>query len=332
MIAGAGIAFMAAAPMLMMGGMALAGGFSGYGAEMYGASDGILGPRRGGLIGGLLGGLIGGVLTMNPIGALVGGALGALLGGLFGGRQAARCQYPPQAGYYPPPPSAGFGGPGWGGYGVPPYGYRPPVQGNFWFRGHVGFHHGCCPPHRCCPCWRGRNLGGFLRQQRPGAPIEYTTSGGFRVTINGHNVTITDPSGKTRVVHSGDPHEYVNGRHIKDWNGKQRSILLPDGTKITMSATGPHGVITHTSIYDGDQNIQINNNGNRITHRSFDPWDTRTREYWQYDGETAAIVPNWGGGMDYVDVYNQDSHLGVHPLFRELAHVPGRRFPILYAA
>jgi len=30
---------------------------------------------------------------------------------------------------------------------------------------------------------------------------------------------------KNKVEHWGDPHEYLNGKHIKDWEGKMLDIL-----------------------------------------------------------------------------------------------------------
>ena len=30
---------------------------------------------------------------------------------------------------------------------------------------------------------------------------------------------------KNKVEHWGDPHEYLNGKHLKDWEGKMLDIL-----------------------------------------------------------------------------------------------------------
>ena len=146
------------------------------------------------------------------------------------------------------------------------------------------------------------------------------------MSVNGDKVICTSPDGKQKIEHSGDPHEYVNGKHIKDWEGKQRSLVLPDGTKITMGASGPQGVVENTSIYDGDQNIQIQNKGNEITHRSFDPRDTQARERWQYDGETAGVNYNNKGGIDYTNYYTQDENFGVKSNYKDLATVQNPRW------
>ncbi|MBI3928709.1 MAG: hypothetical protein HY319_24425 [Armatimonadetes bacterium] len=243
-----------------------------------------------------------------------------------------------------------YGGGGWGGgnpsgggggWGGNPYGGGDPYGGGYGGGPPVHHHHDhhhhhhhqpndpCCPPHRCCPCHGGNhggNPGGELHQDGKGKPIEYTTSGGYKVRVDGHDVIVTDPTGKHEVKHWGDPHENVDGKHIKDWEGKQRTIVLGDGTKLTMSATGPQGVVTNTSIYDGDQNIQIDNEHNEITHRSFNPWDTRSREYYQHDGETALMVPDRNGGLIYSNLYTQDERLGVRPNFKDLAASPMPRW------
>ena len=204
---------------------------------------------------------------------------------------------------------------GYGGY--PPQGGYPgcyPPGG--------GWNQGCPPQNQCYPPQYGTgNPGGHLCQEKPGAPINYTTSGGWKVSINGDKVIATSPDGKQKIEHSGDPHEYVNGKHVKDWEGKQRSMVLPDGTKVTMGAQGANGVVETTSIYDGDQNIQIQNKGNEITHRSFDPRDTRARDAWQYDGETAGVSYNNKGGIDYTNYYTQDENFGVRSNHKDLASI-----------
>lgn len=183
-----------------------------------------------------------------------------------------------------------------------------------------GWNNGCPPGNQGFPPQYGTgNPGGQLRQEGPGKPLNYTTSGGWRVQVNGDKVIVTDPSGKQKVENSGDPHEYVNGKHVKDWEGKQRSLVLPDGTKITMGATAPNGVVTNTSIYDGDQNIQIKNEGNEVTSRSFNPYDTRMREAYQYDGETARISYNRDGGINYTNMYTQDENFGVRSNYKDIA-------------
>src|SRR5690606_29680915 len=115
----------------------------------------------------------------------------------------------------------------------------------------------------------------------------------WAIKIDKHTITLTrrvgDVSSMTWQVW-GDPHEDLNGKHIKDWLGNRRTLLLDGGTKITMEADGPHHVVHTTSIYDGAQNHQISNATNLIQHSCVDAEIAAQRDAQQHDGETAMLV------------------------------------------
>ena len=147
-----------------------------------------------------------------------------------------------------------------------------------------------------------------------GQPIEYITSGGYTIKLDHHTITITDFLGTNTVQHWGDPHENLNGKHIKDWGGEpewdgaRRSLLLGDGTLVTMQAPGPHGVTQYTSIYDGMHNLQIDNCRNAIEHHGMDVLDTRLRDASQHDGETALFATDAPSGVaTYTNVYDENA-------------------------
>lgn len=147
-----------------------------------------------------------------------------------------------------------------------------------------------------------------------GEPIVHVTRGGYTVSISTHTIVVSDFIGMNKVEHWGDPHENLNGKHIKDWGGEpqwdggRRSLVLADGTRITMEASGAQGVVLHTSIYDGDENLQIDNSSNMIVHHGFDAEDTQQREAAQYDGETALFETDESLGVaTYTNVYNEDA-------------------------
>ncbi len=295
----------------------------GWGNQFGGSCNQMLGPNRGGLWGALTGGLVGSILGGNPITGLIGAGVGALIGnsmgnhnhGHYGNHHHPHHQH---CGSYPPPCGHHFGGPQFGGYHQP------------------GFQHGChqgpqfgrhCPPSQCCqPCGPGGREG-QLTQKGKGKPINYTTRGGYQVSINGHTIQVKDPSGKNVLKHWGDPHENLNGKHLKDWQGKQRTVVLGDGTKITMTADGPKGVTNTTSIYDGRQNVQINNKGNQIVHQSFNPYDTQFREMRQYDGETALFRTAPNGAGIYNNIYNEDANFNVSRLYQQIGQTGGYQNP-----
>lgn len=356
-------------------GMGLGAGFGsvamgGWGGQVGGCCNRMLGQQRGGLTGALLGGLVGTLAGGgNPLFGLLGAGVGGLLGSVFGGRnhcQHANHQNPCHqgAGGYPVPHGHSFGGPQLGGYGCPPFGnqygggFGNQFGGGFGggFGGNFGYQNqfpggmspwggqfgqqwgggqGCfgpghnfnfghqCPQSCCCPGQRPPE-GQLDQKGGQGKPIEYKTSGGYTVKVDKHTITVTDPQGKNTVEHWGDPHENLNGKHIKDWEGKQRSIILGDGTKITMSAQGPQGVTETMSIYDGRQNVQIDNYKNQITHHSMNPWDTMHRERSQYDGETAIFRTNQRtGASTYSNVYTQDINFGINHAYQALGSTGG---------
>lgn len=309
---GSGAGMAGALPMMMMFGPM--GAMMGFGAGMFGAASGMMGkPGMGALGGAAMGGLAGMAMGNPFMGMLMGGATGGLLGLLFNNfsnQQQQQTQYAP---YYPQPNYGGgygnYGG-GYGNYGGGYGSYAQAYAGPGGSYASAGYYPQPQPP---------MNWGGQLSQEGEGKPINYTTSGGYKVAINGGEITITDPKGEHKVVHSGDPHEYVDGKNIKDWDEKTRSLILSDGTKITMNATGPQGTIQNYSIYDGAQSIQINADGNKIQQRSFDPRVRMWQDAYQSDGETAYVGYDRQGDFMYKDIYNQNPNLGVTPMYKDLA-------------
>ena len=318
------------------------GGLAGFGIGMASASQGMRGKSgagMGALIGGLAGFAVGG-----PVGALAGGLLGGLGGKIVGDAFKPKHRPPRHAPHYPPMMGGGYGMMGGMGMGMPMggmmggMGMGMPMGGMMGGMGMMGMNmgmggmsmgmmmqspgmfggFGCCMGRgmyggsQMGQMGYGRSMqGGQLQQKGAGKPITYNTSGGYKVNVNGHTVTITDPSGKNTVKHWGDPHENVNGKTIKDWEGKTRSLVLGDGTKITMNADSPQGVIKNMSIYDQNQAINIDNNKNQVTGVSFNPMQSAMQEAYQPDGETSYVGYNNKGNFIYRNIYTQDKNLGV---------------------
>lgn len=305
------------------------GAVAGFGIGVGAAAAGMSGSQQnvGGWGGAIAGGLVGFAIG-GPVGALAGGALGALFGNAIQGANQQPPQCPPYAPYFPGGGFGGYGMPGgmpggfggFGGCGFPGGGYGFPQMGGF---GMMGFA-GCFPPPQqqgCCypPCNQPpQNQGGQLTQQGNGQPIAYTTSGGYKVQVNGHTVTVTDPSGKHSVQHWGDPHENVDGQHVKDWEEKTRTMVLGDGTRITMNATSANGLIENTAIYDGAQEIRIKNNGNQIQGVNFNPYQTAYDAQHQAAGETAYFGQDQSGALVYRNLFKQADDLSVTPHNRDI--------------
>ena len=150
--------------------------------------------------------------------------------------------------------------------------------------------------------------------------FEFVTPGGHTIKIDMHTVTVTDAMGMNTVQHWGDPHESLNGKHIKDWGGEpgwdgaRRSLLLGDGSKITMESGDWQGLVLRTSIYAGGVNVQFDNAANEVVHRSADPFDTQQRERAQYDGETALFLTDAATGIaTYDDIYDENAQFVLVP-------------------
>lgn len=172
-----------------------------------------------------------------------------------------------------------------------------------------------------CPPFLFRNSlesGQLSQAGGAGTPILFSTASGYLVKVDRHTITLQDPYAMNAVQSWGDPHENLNGKHVKDWGGlagwddARRTIVLNGGTKVTMDAAGATGVVLYTSIYDGDQNVQIENTTNIILHHGTDAADTNAREAAQYDGETGSFTTDAQSGVAHFDnVHNEDSNFVV---------------------
>lgn len=115
---------------------------------------------------------------------------------------------------------------------------------------------------------------GKLTYSTPYKSFVYTTAGGGKIAINQDAIEITHRDyegfriqfwGETDGKNAGN-HESLNGKHIKDRFGNVRSLIFPDGTKITMNSTGIQDPITSISIYEGNTFSHINLTCNTIEY------------------------------------------------------------------
>lgn len=166
-----------------------------------------------------------------------------------------------------------------------------------------------------CPLFLSRSgfESGRLSQGVASTPIQFVTAAGFTVSVDRHTIANQDPLEMNMVQHWSDPHENLNGKHIKDWAGSpgwtenRRTVLIDGGAKITMVSAGPQAVVLTPSIYDGHQSVQIDNNTNTIAHYSTDAVVTADRDAAQYDGETVRFTVDMITAIaSYTNVYNED--------------------------
>lgn len=152
-----------------------------------------------------------------------------------------------------------------------------------------------------------------------GDPLVFTTSSCWTVTVDLHTITVKDgrPSATGKVEMWGDPHENLNGKHIKDWETRRRTLLIPGGIILTMDASGEQGVVETTTLYDGCHTRTIENATNTVTASVDNTTDAAAQEEAQADGETARITDLPGEALSYDNEYTQEEDEHGVPLTKE---------------
>jgi len=142
-----------------------------------------------------------------------------------------------------------------------------------------------------------------------------TTPGGYKITYQGTDVIISgmgkvgggsfalatagpggafavagqlpgyETKGQTKIW--GDPHVDQSDGKRWDWKDKTMTFNLPDGTKITMNADGPKGVVRSIDIYNGHDHIH--GDGGSIKSSSYDGY---MADAMQADGDSVFAVNN----------------------------------------
>lgn len=101
-------------------------------------------------------------------------------------------------------------------------------------------------------------------------------------------------------------HENLMGKHLKDRIGNSRSLIFPDGTKITLAATGPKASVTAISIYDGAIAHHINISCNKVEYSSSNAYIAQRLDELQPDGEASKFELSGNFYMVY-NAYTEDS-------------------------
>ncbi len=83
--------------------------------------------------------------------------------------------------------------------------------------------------------------------------------------------------------------ENLNGKLYKQRIGKNRTIIFPDGLKVTLVADGPRASVTAISIYDGGMAHHLNVNCNVVEYGGFNPAVAKGLDDQQADGETSMF-------------------------------------------
>ncbi|PKN59205.1 MAG: hypothetical protein CVU56_01630 [Deltaproteobacteria bacterium HGW-Deltaproteobacteria-14] len=146
-----------------------------------------------------------------------------------------------------------------------------------------------------------------------GDPIVYTTRDCWTVKVDDHTITISDPATIGSYQSWGDPHENLNGKHVKDWLSGRRSIAF-GGAMLTLHAQGPTGVVESLTIYDGPRSYTIACPGNLVIDRTLDAASTVAREDAEADGEAGCLANKADGGLLFDGTYQQDEGADGKPM------------------
>lgn len=145
----------------------------------------------------------------------------------------------------------------------------------------------------------------------------YTTSGGGHIEIKPELSIIISHDNYAGftielwgAVAAGTPasyyHENVNGTHIKDRLGVRRSIIFPDGAKITFYTNELKGPALSITIYDGEEVHHINPSCNTIEYSTAHSAYANELEEAEPDGE-AGTFEFTATGLLFVDLYTEST-------------------------
>ena len=146
-----------------------------------------------------------------------------------------------------------------------------------------------------------------------GEPLVYTTRACWTVKVDTHTITITDPVKTGSYQSWGDPHENLNGKHVKDWSSSRRSVVF-GGAMVTMIAEGPTRVVDSLTIYDGPRSYTVVAAGNLVFDQTDDEASTLARDAGEADGEAGCLANKSDGGILFDNIYQQDADIDGTPL------------------
>ena len=159
--------------------------------------------------------------------------------------------------------------------------------------------------------------GGLTYSESTGT-FNYETSGGGKITIaeevlqlnhEGYaNLNIQFWGGLTV---NGEPqysfnHENLNGKHMKDRVGSRRTIIFPDGAKITWVAEGEDGKLLSISIYENGEAHLINRVCGVLEYSAVNSTIAQQRDDAEADGETSTFEFD-DVGLEYKNIYTENT-------------------------
>lgn len=178
-------------------------------------------------------------------------------------------------------------------------------------------------PH---PCVAG-SATGRLTYASGDNSMRYVSHGGWTIIVIAATITIVEPAGHNKLQNWGydnntwHAHENINGKHVKDFVGFQRTHILSDSSKITINGrlTPQTSQIT---LYDNDQTHRF------IIHQTNDTYEMvwscglpMFGDTEEHDGETSRLYYD-DVGMLWYNIYQEDADANGVPQPRQHGNEP----------
>lgn len=100
-------------------------------------------------------------------------------------------------------------------------------------------------------------------------------------------------------------HENLNGKYIKNRMNNKRSLIFPDGAKITMVYAEDYEAFLSVSIYEGNEIHHINVECNTVEYSSTNSPFAKQVDDAEPDGETATFEFT-ETGLLFLNIYTED--------------------------
>ncbi|MGC4233938.1 MAG: hypothetical protein QM594_13245 [Niabella sp.] len=138
------------------------------------------------------------------------------------------------------------------------------------------------------------------------APIPQGDLSGLTVTITYNEKYTYQLWGTATNVSNAAQHENLNGKHIKDRIGNNRTAITPDGTKITLVSTSPEASVTALTIYSSGSVHHFNVSCRKLEYSTLNLQIASRLDELQADGET-SIFDDTETIVFFYNIYNEET-------------------------
>tara|TARA_R110002049_G_scaffold97098_3_gene236956 strand:- start:8923 stop:9609 length:687 start_codon:yes stop_codon:yes gene_type:complete len=134
----------------------------------------------------------------------------------------------------------------------------------------------------------------------------YETCSGGKIVMDQQLLTITHKDyAHLKIEFWGITQENLNGKHIKDFSSNRRSLIFPDGTKITLVNSNLGDSRISISIYDGNVYHQINYGSKKLEYSAVNSPNAQELDDMQADGETCKFEFTETSVL-FLNIYTED--------------------------